>query len=50
MFLIRERKHRLDPYLYQGVTLAAFTLCMKERAPFFTEKERFCFAENTNQF
>ena len=38
---IREKKHRLSPPLYHGPIAAAFTLCLKNREPFFITRERF---------
>lgn len=32
---IREKKHRLDPALYVGHRMAAFTLCVKDRKDIF---------------
>lgn len=35
---IREKKHRLPKEFYQGEVSVAFTLCIKNRTPAFTDK------------
>ena len=38
---IREKKHRLDPEIYVGEEVISFTLCIKNRNKYFTNKKTF---------
>ncbi|HEX9829861.1 MAG TPA: transposase [Bacteroidota bacterium] len=40
-FPIKEKKHRLDKDLYRGIKVVSFTLCIKDRIPFFTSMNIF---------
>ena len=42
--MIQEKHHRLDPALYRGYLVVSFTACMRNRATFFTNPDRFMLA------
>ena len=44
--MIQEKHHRLDPALYRGYLVVSFTACMRNRATFFTNPDRFIACEH----